>query len=283
MTVKRILIALAHPDDEAFGLGGIIAKYVSEGVEVYYICATDGAAGTVAPEYIEKYGSVAAVRQAEMDCAAQTLGFKAVFMLGYGDSGMMGSPENNNPACLWQADEDEVTAKVVRYIRELRPQIVITFDKFGGYGHPDHIFIHRATTRAFHAAGDPAQYPELGQAFSPSKLYYGVFPRIIVRFFVLMMRLRGQNPRKGGANQDMDFVAILENTANITTRVNIKPWREIWDKASECHASQGNPTKGLPVWLRFLMGNDQHLMRAYPEPRPRARTERDLFENLPIS
>jgi LmbE family N-acetylglucosaminyl deacetylase len=282
MNSKKILFSLAHPDDESFGSGALIGRYVSEGADVYYIVGTDGAAGTVAPEYIEKFGSVKAVRASEMACAAKTLGFKEVFDLGYGDSGMMGSEDNNNPTCLWQADETEVTGKIVKILREVQPQVVITFDKFGGYGHPDHIFMHRATTRAFIAASDPDQFPEAGPAYSPQKLYYGRMPRALIRFFILMIRLQGQNPRQIGVNKDMDMIAVAQNIPPLTTQIDVAKWMHVWEAASACHASQMSPATTTPRLIRQLIWTKQGLTRVYPSPKPRARLERDLFDSVTL-
>ncbi|MCA9907518.1 MAG: PIG-L family deacetylase, partial [Anaerolineae bacterium] len=146
MSDRRMLFSLAHPDDESFGSGGLIAKYVAQGVDAYLICATNGDVGTVKPEYLNGYSSIAELRLAELACAASKLGLKQVFTLGYKDSGMMGSSANQDPACLWQAPQDQITRQVVETIRQVKPQVVVTFNKYGGYGHPDHIAIQRATT-----------------------------------------------------------------------------------------------------------------------------------------
>lgn len=274
MAQKRLLISLAHPDDESFGSGGLIAKYVSEGVEVFYICATRGNRGTVAPEFLEKHGSIDAVRDAELECASQVLGFKKVYKLGYGDSGMMGSPENDDPDCLWQADEGVVTGQIAEIMREVQPQVITTFDPYGGYGHPDHIFVHRATTRAFH------DLRQNGSGYRPQKLYYGAFPKNLMRFFLLMMRLRGEDPRHAGANKDMDFTQVLENAKHATTLIPIAPWFEAWAKASDCHASQGSWRGGYAGWLQKLLWRNQGMLRAYPEARPGEKIERDLFTGV---
>lgn len=278
---KKLLVVFAHPDDEAFGAGGVIAKYAREGVEVSYICATRGNRGTIAPEFLETFGSVDAVRDAELDCAAQVLGFKEVFKLGYGDSGMMGSSENDDPECLWQADETEVTGKIVQIIRQIQPQVIVTFDPFGGYGHPDHIFVHRATLRAFEAAGDASQFPEAGSAYQPQKLYYSNMPRFLLRVGVWKARLQGQNPRKLGANQDFDMVEILEHFLPNHALINVRDYMEVWDKANECHASQGGGRAfRLPDWLRNYFLNKQGFTRYAPAPKKSERMERDLFEGV---
>ena len=279
---KRVLFSLAHPDDEAFGSGGLISKLVDEGVEVYYICGTNGAAGTVKPELIEQFGSIEAVRYTELDCASQVLGFKQVYKLGYGDSGMMNTPANQNPACLWQADETEVTGKIVQIMRELQPQIVITFDPFGGYGHPDHIFMHRATKRAFFAASDAAQFPDQGTVYQPQKLYYTGFPRTTLRFYIWRERLKGRNPRRVGVNKDLDLLHVLSKTLKPTTKINVLRYLDAWDKASQCHASQVSPRTGMPRWQRVIFSRKQALRRAYPDVEPGERLETDLFSGVSV-
>src|SRR5262245_49098940 len=199
---KRLLICYAHPDDESFGLGSLIAKYVAEGVEVSLICATNGDAGTVSPERLDGYKSIAELRLAELDCAAQVLRFKEVIKFGYRDSGMMGSADNQNPDSLWAAPLEQVTSRIVEVMRRTCPQVVITFDPYGGYGHPDHIKMHQATVAAFHAVRSDSEHPQ--------KLYYGAFPRFILRLGVAIMKLMGKDPRHMGANKDLDFVAVLD-------------------------------------------------------------------------
>src|SRR5205085_11694019 len=125
-----------------------------------YVCATRGECGSVAPELLAGYADIAALRTAELTCAAQALGLAAVHYLGYRDSGMAGAPDNQHPSALAQAPIARVTGQVVALMRALRPQVVLTFGSYGGYGHPDHIAIHRATLAAFTAAGDPARYAE---------------------------------------------------------------------------------------------------------------------------
>ena len=280
MNKKRMLISLAHPDDESFGGGGIIGKYVSEGADVSYICATKGNRGTVSQRFLDQYGSIEAVRDAELNCASEVLGFSEVIKFGYDDSGMMGTPDNENPDCLWQADESEVTGRVVEVIRRLKPQVILTFDPFCGYGHPDHIFIHRATTRAFHAAGDAAQYPEMGEAYQPQKLYFMSFPRRILQFYILMMRLRGVNPRHAGRNKDMNFIEVLERAQKPNVFINVSKWLSVWDEASRCHASQASATSQLPDWLRRILVSRQGVFRQFPEMTSREKRERDLFAGI---
>lgn len=274
---KRVLVSLAHPDDESFGSGALIAKLVAEGAEVTLICTTNGDVGSAAEEHMKGYNSVAEMRLAELNCAAQVLGFKEVVLLGYRDSGMMGSADNNDPKSLWQAPLDEVADRVVEVIRRVRPQVVFTFDPYGGYGHPDHIKTHQATLAAFQKVqADPVH---------PQKVYYGGFPKRLMWMFLMFMRIRGKDPRKSGQNGDMDFQAVYDNILPTTTQLNVSKYLEIGDKAAQCHASQlgGFPRRQNPVVAfisRQMMGNTR-LTRAFPEAKPGEPLERDIFAGIP--
>jgi LmbE family N-acetylglucosaminyl deacetylase len=280
MANRRLLLSLAHPDDESFGSGALIARYVAEGADVYYVCATNGDVGTVSPELLNGYNSVAELRLAELDKASEILGFKKVFKLGYKDSGMMGDTLKDDPASLWQANHDEVTRRVVEVIRDVKPQVVITFNKYGGYGHPDHIKIQQATVDAFHKAGDSSYITDGYQPYAPQKLYYTNIPAAFVRFFVWMTRMQGKDPRKMGRNADMDMQAILDNIEPSHTRINIRPYFDIWDKANSCHVSQGGG-KMLPVQrLTRIIAGSQSLTRIYPKPAANRIDEYDLFAGV---
>jgi LmbE family N-acetylglucosaminyl deacetylase len=277
---RRLLFSLAHPDDESFGSGGTIARYVAEGAEVYYVCATNGDVGTVSPEMLNGYNSVAELRLAELDKASAVLGFKKVFKLGYKDSGMMNSESSKDPTCLWQAPREEVARKVVEVIREIKPQVVVTFNKYGGYGHPDHIAIQRATTDAFKLAGD-ANY-ETGQApYQSQKLYYTNTTKFMLRIALFYMRMRGVNPRQVGKNKDIDFLEILANIEPVHARVDIRNYFDMWDKASACHASQlGGGAPRFPNRVRKTLAGTQGFTRVHPQPPYNRVDERDLFAGV---
>ncbi|MBI5931079.1 MAG: PIG-L family deacetylase [Chloroflexi bacterium] len=281
MTAKRMLLSFAHPDDETFGMGGVIAKYAHEGVEISLICSTQGDRGTIPPEFLERHGSVSAVRYAELECAAQKLGIQQLFRLGYSDSGMMGTPDNDHPDCLWQANEEEVVSKIVAVIRQVKPQIVVTFDAFGGYGHPDHIFMYRTTTKAFFAAGDAAQYPDAGPAYAPQKLYYMPAKKLLIGLGVIRSLIQRQNPRKIGANRDIDLIAILQNVPPTHTTIQVGKFLEIWDEANRCHASQWQQPP-MRKWLRQLIYSGQSFVRVAPKTSRWGRRETDFFAEVQI-
>lgn len=279
---RRILISFAHPDDETFGLGGLIAHYVAQGVEVHYLCATNGDVGTVSPELLNGYNSIADLRIAELNCAADLLGFKSI-LLGYKDSGMMGSAENQDPACLWntwQTDPASVTRRVVETIRRIQPQVVITFNKYGGYGHPDHIAIQQATTQAFTLAADASYVTDGLAPYAAQKLYYTSISTFFIRYGLFMMRMRRQDPRKGGRNGDIDMLAILENVEPTHTRVNVRPYLDLWDKANACHHSQGGGRFFPLAKLLRSINPYQTLTRVYPKPPRDVIDEQDLFSGV---
>ncbi len=260
---RRLLAVLAHPDDESFGMGGTLALYARRGVEVYLICATRGEAGDVAD--LKGYASVGDLRQAELECAAKALGLKEVHFLGYRDSGMPGSPDNDHPQALIRVPLDEVAARIVAYMRRIRPQVVVTFDPIGGYRHPDHIHIHQATVLAFEHCADPDFYAQAGSPFQPLALYYHVFPRWFLRWMVFWMRLFGKDPRRWGKNGDIDLVSLAEVEFPTHVRINIRSVLKIKDQAGACHVSQGGEERrGLLDWLEYLIGGHEDFMRAYP-------------------
>ncbi|MBL8146245.1 MAG: PIG-L family deacetylase [Anaerolineae bacterium] len=279
-TPYRLLIAYAHPDDESFGLGGMIAACVARGIEVTLVCATSGECGAVKPEFLDGYDSVKALRLAELDCAVRVLGLQRLVLLGYKDSGMMGSATTEDPECLWQAPQDEVTRRVVEVIRDVKPQVVVTFNKYGGYGHPDHIAIQRAATEAFYKAADPAYQTEQ-PTYAPQKLYYSSINKATIRFGIWVMRLRRQDPRRLGRNKDIDLVRILDNVEPTHSTVEIGGYLDVWDAANACHASQlGGTFVKLPRPVRRWVFRRQGFTRVYPAAPASRIDERDLFSGV---
>ncbi|MCU0499816.1 MAG: PIG-L family deacetylase [Anaerolineae bacterium] len=283
---RRLLISYAHPDDESFGLGGLIAKYVEEGVEVFLICATNGDVGTIKPEHMRGLATIPEVRLAELAEAAAILKFKKVYLLRYKDSGMMGSPTSQDPESLWaryHSDPEEVIRRVTEVIREVRPQVVITFNKYGGYGHPDHIAIQRATTEAFKRAADPTYHTDQ-RPYQPQKLYYSNIPKLMIQIGIWMMRLRGQDPRRVGVNRDIDIQAILDNIEPSHTRVNIRQYYPQWDAASAVHISQGGGGgfRLFPKSWRKWISPHQSFTRIYPKPTRDQIDEHDMFHQVSL-
>lgn len=277
-----MLVCLAHPDDETFGMGGTLALYAHRGVQVHVTCGTRGEVGEMDPELLQGFNSIAERRESELRCAAGTLGLKGVYFLGYRDSGMPGTPDNQHPNALAAQLVDEVAGKIVHYIRLLKPQVVVTHDPIGGYKHPDHIAMHRATARAFELTADPNFSSEI-PPFKPQKLYYQTMPKDLLRWAVRLAPLLRMDLHHFGRNQDIDIASLVKEADFPThARINCRSVSDIRDEATACHTSQLGGAigrKGPIAFLRRYFGSTETFMRAYPSPE-RGLREKDLFEGL---
>ena len=238
---KTIVAFLAHPDDETFGAGGTLALYARKGYDVYSVCATRGEAGTVDEEHLRGFKDTAEMRTDELTRAAKILGLKGVYFLGYRDSGMPGTEENQ---------------------------------------HPDHIHLHKATKLAFEKADDASFHPEAGAPFKPRALYYQVFPRGFLKWAVRLMPLFGQDPTKFGRNKDVNIKELAEYDFPVHVRMDIRPVTEIKREASAQHASQGGGQnqRGLFGLFARLVGAREDYMRAYPSVNGSFKRRSDLFD-----
>ena len=172
----RLMTIHAHPDDEASKGAGTVAKYSAEGVRCVLVCCTDGGAGDILNKSMdtpENRENIVAIRRAELDKSAEIIGYHRVAMLGYLDSGMPDMEENKNPDNFANAPLGEATGRLVKLIRQERPQVIITYsDHQKGYLHPDHLRVNDISIAAFWAAGNPHAYPDAGPEWQPSKMYY---------------------------------------------------------------------------------------------------------------
>ncbi|MBA3943187.1 MAG: PIG-L family deacetylase [Herpetosiphonaceae bacterium] len=286
-TRHTLLVVYAHPDDESFGNAGTITRYTTTGTAVHYACATRGECGTVDPKFLDGYADVGQLRTAEQMCAAEALGLSGVHFLGYRDSGMTGSSDNEDPNAFVQAPFGQAVGQVVAAIRALQPQVVVTFGPYGGYGHPDHIMAHKVTQAAFHLAGDATAYAEQAEAglvpWQPTKLYYPTFTNRFLKIALAFMRLRGQDPRKVGQNADIDLVEALAQITPITTAIYSGPMLARKEQAVACHASQ---LGGGPAFLRRIprivrqLNSTEYFTRIEPPWEPQRTLERDLFGRI---
>lgn len=281
-TPQRLLVAFAHPDDESFGPAGTLIHYAQNNTAVHYVCGTRGEAGEVDPDLLKDYDSLGALRTQELLNAADHLGLSSIHFLNYRDSGMEGSADNDNPASLTQAPLEEVTEKIVALIRQIQPQVVITFDPQGGYFHPDHIKMHQATTAAFAAAGDASQFShqlEAGlQPYQPQKLYYTAFSRGFIKVVVMLLPLFRQDPKAFGKNKDIDLKRIADIEQTVTTKLRVSPHYQLARKAAECHASQSSGGPGiLPNLLQKWLRRFDTYTRIVPEFKRGEAIESNLF------
>jgi mycothiol conjugate amidase Mca len=274
----------AHPDDEVFGTGGVLAKAAAEGIHTVLVTATRGEAGEIHDPDLnpdEARDRLGSIREDELRRAAAILGIGELHFLGYRDSGMAGSPENGDPRNFRNADPEEATGRLVRIIRQVRPQVIVTYDERGGYGHPDHIAAHRAAVAAFDAAGDPHRFSDQNlPAWQPQKLYYTAFSRSTFVRFGNLFRERGLPPPF--EDPDFDVAAITVPDEVITTRVDVREYMRQRRGAMLAHRTQipaDHPLLTLPEDLAQEAWSTETFIRArslVPTPE----SEDDLFAGL---
>lgn len=192
MTAAPTLLCVhAHPDDEVIATGGVLARYAGQGARCVVVTCTAGERGEVRGAGMDPTAlrpRLGEVRLAELARACQILGAEAPRLLGYGDSGTGGPTPAGS---LGAAPLDEVAGRLVAHIRELRPDVVVTYDAFGLYGHPDHIQTHRATLLAVEASAAAGLYPESGPTWRVPKLYQATVPRSLLALALRELAGRG--------------------------------------------------------------------------------------------
>jgi N-acetyl-1-D-myo-inositol-2-amino-2-deoxy-alpha-D-glucopyranoside deacetylase len=238
----RMLLVHAHPDDEVISTGGTMALYAQKHALVTLVTCTLGEEGEIVVPHL---GHLAAHEQdelgqhriSELAAACEALGVKDYRFLGgagrWRDSGMMGESTNDRPDCFWQADLAEATRDLVAIVREVRPQVVITYDENGGYGHPDHIQAHRVAVAAFDLSGEPGYEPDLGVPWQPSKLYYSAIPREEFRAAIKALEDRGLETGLG--DEEPSFVVDDEL---VTTWIDTADQMQAKLAALRAHESQ---------------------------------------------
>ena len=242
---RRLLLVHAHPDDETIGTGATMARYAAQGVAVTLVTCTLGEEGEVLVPELEHLAAdredgLGQHRVGELAAAMEALRVTDSRFLGgpgrYRDSGMMGTPANERPDCFWRADLDQAVRELVGIVRETRPQVVVTYDSNGGYGHPDHIQAHRVTVAAYDAAADPAYAPEIGEPWQASKLYWTAVPRSFLQAGIDLMREAGETGFFGvDKAEDLPFGVPDED---ITTEVDAGDQLEAKVAAMRAHKTQ---------------------------------------------
>jgi N-acetyl-1-D-myo-inositol-2-amino-2-deoxy-alpha-D-glucopyranoside deacetylase len=291
---EGLLLVHAHPDDECFATGGLIARSIAEGRRVDLVVCTGGEEGEIHDPSLdpdEARPRMREIRTAELDCSVAALsgggpGELHLHRLGYRDSGMMESAANTNPEAFWQADLDEATGRLVSVIREARPAVMVTYDANGNYGHPDHINAHRVAVAAFQAAADPSRFAGSGPSYAVAKFYEVAFNRD--RWFAVMgeMKERGIRLPWGGdaeaeteADAEAEAAPAAEPTAEsgepaeeesfgrpeaeITTTVEVGDWAAAKLAAMSCHRTQSQDfgwVLGLPDDLAPRILSPEHFM-----------------------
>lgn len=239
----RLLLVHAHPDDETINNGATMAKYVHEGVGVTLVTCTRGEEGEVLVPDLAHLASahtdaLGEHRETELADAMRCLGVTDHRFLGapdrkYRDSGMMGTEQNNRPDVFWQADLDVAAADLVKVIREVRPQVLVTYDEFGGYGHPDHIQAHRVAMRAAELAAEPGF--GAGQPWEISKIYWNTMPKSVIQAGIDKMKELGSDFFGAESADDLPFAKPDEL---VTTLIDATDFVDAKMKAMAAHPTQ---------------------------------------------
>ncbi|KWX04972.1 N-acetyl-1-D-myo-inositol-2-amino-2-deoxy-alpha-D-glucopyranoside deacetylase [Carbonactinospora thermoautotrophica] len=287
---RRLLLVHAHPDDESINNGVTMARYAAEGAHVTLVTCTLGEEGEIlVPElaHLAREDRLGEHRIGELANAMRALGVTDHRFLGapgkYRDSGMMGTPANERPDCFWRADLDEAAADLVAVVREVRPQVLVTYDENGGYGHPDHIQAHRVAMRAADLAADPRFRPDLGAPWEIAKIYWNAVPRSVVEQGLDALRqAAGEIPF--AVPEDPAELVIAVDDALITTVIDGTEHAEAKRAALRAHATQIAVdgfffalTNNLGQWI--LATEYYRLARGQAVPGPDGR-ETDLFAGV---
>jgi len=308
--VPTLMTVHAHPDDEVIGTGGTMAKSVAEGRRVILVTCTRGEMGEiVVPEMDtpDNHRRLGELRAVELETAMAALGVTEWENLGYRDSDMMGRAGNRDPRTFWQADLDEAIGRLVWMVRRYQPDVMTTYNDFGGYGHPDHIRTHLVAVGAFARAGDPAWYPEQlapehggsgaragdgGLApWSPAKLYEQAIPASVRQALQDRMEAIGERsfwspPPDATPEQIAEFEAfaarMLVPDETITAWIDVSDQLDRRWEAFRAHVTQisdQNPFVrfGPDAWRDFWF-KEAFVRRETRVPAPD--TEEDLFAGL---
>ena len=263
----RLLAVFPHPDDETLGLGSTLARYSTEGVETYLVCATRGERGWFDSEGPDPgFEGVARIREAELRCAAETLGLQEVSFLDYID----GDVDQANP--------EEIIGKIVTHIRRIKPHVVVTFPPDGAYGHPDHIAMSQFTNGALVCAAD--------RNFVDANVQS---PHRVLKFYYMVDSLevvKAVNEAFGGISMEVDGITRHHSgweDWQITTRLENEKYLEQVQKAIHCHKSQLPGYGEMSGWSLdqlspiFAIGN---FYRAFSLVNGGRAVESDLFAGL---
>ncbi|WP_326658143.1 N-acetyl-1-D-myo-inositol-2-amino-2-deoxy-alpha-D-glucopyranoside deacetylase [Streptomyces sp. NBC_00385] len=245
LPARRLLLVHAHPDDESINNGATMARYAADGALVTLVTCTLGEEGEIIPPALahlaaDRDDSLGPYRRGELAAAMKELGVTDHRLLGgagrYRDSGMMGAEQNHRPGAFWSADVDEAAGDLVEVIREVRPQVLVTYDPEGGYGHPDHIQAHRVATRAAELAADPAYRTGSGAAHTIAKTYWNRVPRSVAEEGFARLRATAPDAFPGIAVID-DVPGVVDDTV-ITTEIDGTGHSEAKAAAMRAHATQ---------------------------------------------
>ncbi|QGV78747.1 N-acetyl-1-D-myo-inositol-2-amino-2-deoxy-alpha-D-glucopyranoside deacetylase [Streptomyces ficellus] len=243
LPARRLLLVHAHPDDESINNGTTMARYAAEGALVTLVTCTRGEEGEVIPPALahlapDREDRLGPHRVGELADAMKELGVTDHRFLGgpgrYRDSGMMGAEQNHRDGAFWNTDVDDAATHLVEIIRSVRPQVLVTYDPDGGYGHPDHIQAHRVAVRAAELAAEPAFRRDLGAPHRIAKTYWNRVPRSVAEEGFARLRAANVFPRAGTVG---DVPGVVDDEL-VTTEIGGAAHAERKVAAMRAHATQ---------------------------------------------
>lgn len=278
--MKRLVAIFAHPDDEG-AIASTLARYARNDTHVALICTTRGEAGEISDPSLATPENLGDVREAELRCACEVIGIAELHLLGYCDSGMDGTLENEKITAFIQADPDEVRFKLVKLLRDIRPHVVITFEPAGWYGHPDHIAAGRYATEAYQLAGDPDSFPDAGPPWQPLRLFHAAFPRSQFKMMLEYAREQGLDISAYDALL-VDKPDPIED--QITHVIDASAYSGVKEAAMLCHQTQfgeDSLMRQIPPEVRQSSMGNEYFIQMQPDMKPGASPVGDLFAGLP--
>ena len=283
MTGLRLLACFAHPDDEAFPVGGLLARNVAEGRRVRLVTTTLGEEGEIRQEGSATRETLGEVRRIELACAVRALSLESHVLLEYRDSGMAGWEANNHPRAYINAPDDVIVERFVREIREFKPQVMLTFEPGGLYGHPDHIAVSKHTTKAFDLASDPATFPdqisEGLDPYTPQRLFYSARPQGFRLEWAQRLRAAGEDfplptpEQLTHGNPPEDIHLNLDVSDHLETKM----------ACIICHRTQVAPTwpyHRLPRDVATWVLGREYYIRAQPQVASGEAVPDDIFDGV---
>ena len=282
--MRKLMAIFAHPDDEG-AIGGTLAHYARNGIEVTLVCATKGEAGEISDSSLATPETLGEVRQKELRTACDILGIVYLEFLERRDSGMEGTPENKDPRALVQADPEAVREQLVGLMRRLKPDVVITFEPFGWYGHPDHQIVSRWATEAYDKVGDEGAYPNSGDTWQPQRLFHAVIP--FTKFGKMIeTAVAAGYIENAGIGDGLPEEQLLRTETAVTHVIDVHDLFDTKQEAMMAHRTQfgeDNMFRRIPKEMQLQASGVEHFIQVSPPPANGLSENRltDLFAGLP--
>lgn len=293
LPARRLLLVHAHPDDESINNGATMALYAASGAQVTLVTCTLGEEGEVIPSDLahlapDREDRLGPHRVGELAAAMKVLGVSDHRFLGgpgrFRDSGMMGAEQNHREGAFWNTDVDDAVPHLVEVIRSVRPQVLVTYDPWGGYGHPDHIQAHRVAMRAAELAAEPAFRRDLGDPYAIAKIYWNRVPRSVAEEGFARLREAGGADFPGIAALD-DIPGVVDDS-EITTEIDGTAYAEQKTAAMRAHVTQiavDGPFFALSNDLGQPIFATEYYQLVQGEPgAPPGEREHDLFTGVTV-